>query len=62
MWSVPNGTLMNVFSGHNSRVTSGGFTPDGKKKEEKFIDILIFIDLDPFSDFHYFYFNFFNLF
>lgn len=30
MWSVPNGTLMNVFSGHNSRVTSGGFTPDGK--------------------------------
>ncbi|KAG0028349.1 hypothetical protein BGZ82_008472, partial [Podila clonocystis] len=31
MWAVPSGAFMNVFNGHSGPVTSGMFTPDGKK-------------------------------
>ncbi|KAI8353221.1 quinon protein alcohol dehydrogenase-like superfamily [Blakeslea trispora] len=31
MWAMPSGKFMNVFSGHAAPVTSGRFTPDGKK-------------------------------
>ncbi|KJE89409.1 hypothetical protein CAOG_00883 [Capsaspora owczarzaki ATCC 30864] len=30
MWQIPSGNVMHIFSGHNSRVTAGGFTSDGK--------------------------------
>jgi len=30
MWLAQSGTCMQVFSGHQGPVTSGGFTPDGK--------------------------------
>ncbi|BGP51241.1 60S ribosomal subunit assembly or modification protein [Rhodotorula kratochvilovae] len=31
VWNLPSGTTMHVLSGHNSPVTCGRFTPDGKK-------------------------------
>lgn len=31
MWQLPSGNVMNVFSGHTGSVTSGRFTPDGRK-------------------------------
>jgi WD40 repeat protein len=31
MWQIPSGNCMNVFAGHSSSVTTGQFTPDGKK-------------------------------
>ncbi|KAF9178836.1 hypothetical protein BGZ51_000487 [Haplosporangium sp. Z 767] len=31
MWAVPSGAFMNVFNGHSGPVTSGMFTPDGKR-------------------------------
>ncbi|CAG8597748.1 17255_t:CDS:10, partial [Funneliformis caledonium] len=31
MWQIPSGNCMNVFAGHSSIVTTGQFTPDGKK-------------------------------
>jgi WD40 repeat protein len=30
MWNIPSGTFLQVFSGHNSSVTQGQFSPDGK--------------------------------
>ncbi|CDS11806.1 hypothetical protein LRAMOSA11450 [Lichtheimia ramosa] len=31
MWAMPSGKFMNIFNGHAAPVTSGKFTPDGKK-------------------------------
>lgn len=31
MWQLPQGNLMNVFTGHEDAVTAGRFTPDGKR-------------------------------
>ncbi|CAO3689858.1 unnamed protein product [Rhizopus stolonifer] len=31
MWALPSGNFMNIFNGHSGPVTSGQFTPDGKK-------------------------------
>ncbi|KAL0078121.1 WD40-repeat-containing domain protein [Phycomyces blakesleeanus] len=31
MWAMPSGKFMNIFTGHAAPVTSGCFTPDGKK-------------------------------
>ncbi|KDN44919.1 WD40 repeat-like protein [Tilletiaria anomala UBC 951] len=31
MWTLPLGKTMQVFSGHTAAVTTGSFTPDGKK-------------------------------
>src|ERR1700722_16428967 len=31
MWAIPSGAFMNVFNGHSGPVTSGMFTPDGKR-------------------------------
>ncbi|KAF9330457.1 hypothetical protein BG006_006582, partial [Podila minutissima] len=31
MWTVPSGAFMNVFNSHSGPVTSGMYTPDGKK-------------------------------
>ncbi|KAG0747600.1 hypothetical protein G6F57_005486 [Rhizopus arrhizus] len=31
MWALPSGKFMNIFNGHAGPVTSGQFTPDGKK-------------------------------
>jgi len=30
MWLIPSGVLMNTFVGHQSSVSCGCFTPDGK--------------------------------
>jgi len=30
MWLIPSGVLMNTFAGHQSSVSCGCFTPDGK--------------------------------
>jgi len=31
LWQLPSGNVMQVFSGHESPVQAGGFTPDGKR-------------------------------